>query len=129
MAPSTDSLPNKKTYATTDMGLSTLEVVEFGERDPIPNYVNIIIENPVLSNLYFQMLIFYNFFYSFLHLFLLFTILCYKLWIFKTREYKEYIAFALIIFYLPLEIVSLYFAYKGNINETVRFCYLTHIVS
>jgi hypothetical protein len=129
MAPSTDSLPNKKTYATTDMGLSNLEIVEFGERDPIPNYVNIIIENPVLSNLYFQMLIFYNFFYSFLHLFLLFTILIYKLWIFRTREYKEYIAFALIIFYLPLELVSLYFAYKGNINETVRFCYVTYIVS
>jgi hypothetical protein len=102
------------------MGLSTLEVLDFGEREPIPNYVNIIIENPVLSNLNFQMLIFYNFFYSFLHFFLLFTILVYKLWIFKTREYKEYIAFALIIFYLPLELASLYFAYKGNINETVR---------
>lgn len=110
---------NKRTYATTDMDMSSFEVLEFGERDPIPNYVNIIIENPVLSNLYFQMLIFYNFFYSFLHFFLLFTILIYKLWIFKTREYREYIAFVLIIFYLPLEIVSLYFGYKGNINETV----------
>jgi hypothetical protein len=101
------------------MDMSTFEVLEFSDRAPVPNFVNIIIENPVLSNLYFQMLIFYNFFYAFLHFFLLFTILIYKLWIFKTREYREYIAFVLILFYLPLELVSLYFGYKGNINETV----------
>lgn len=129
----TDSLYNKKTYQTTDMDLTNLENYDFGERDPIydntkighKGITRIIIENPVLNNVYFQMLLYYNFFYSLLHFFLLFTILIYKLWIFRTREYKEYIAFVLIIFYLPLELSSLYFGYKGNINETVSLSRLT----
>lgn len=110
------------------MDITGVDPYDFGERDPIYDNTlvgqkgikRIIIENPVLNNLYFQMCLYYNFFYCFLHFFLLFTILIYKLWIFKTREYKEYIAIVLIIFYMPLELVSLYFGYKGNINETVR---------
>lgn len=124
-----DSFYNKKTYQTTDMDFTNLESIDYGERDPIyentkvghKGITRIIIENPLLNNLYFQMLIFYNFFYCFLHFFLLFTILIYKLWIFRTRQYKEYIAFVLIVFYLPLELTSLYFGYKGNINETVSY--------
>jgi hypothetical protein len=123
----TDSLYNKKTFATTGMDMTDFDSFDFKERDPIyedtmagrKGITRIIIENPVLNNVYFQMLLFYNFFYCFLHFFLLFTILIYKLWIFKTREYKEYIAIVLIIFYLPCELASLYFGYKGNINETV----------
>mmetsp|Transcript_9671 Transcript_9671/g.8515 ORF Transcript_9671/g.8515 Transcript_9671/m.8515 type:complete len:259 (-) Transcript_9671:17-793(-) len=114
----TDSFYNKNTYASTDMDATAYDFIETEGKDPIPNYVNIIIENPILNNVYFQMAVFYNFFYCFLHFFILFTILIYKLWIFKTREYKEYIATVLIIFYLPLEFASLYFGYKGNINET-----------
>ena len=102
------------------MDSSNYDIFDMGPaKKPVFNPTNIIIENPVLNNVYFQMLLFYNFFYAFLHFFLLFTILIYKLWIFRTREYKEYIAFVLIIIYLPLEIASLYFGYKGNINETV----------
>lgn len=124
----TDSLYNKKTYHSTDMDLTNFDTFDYGERDPIydntvvghKGITRIIIENPLLNNVHFQMLLFYNFFYSLLHFFLLFTILIYKLWIFRTREYKEYIAFVLIILYLPLEFASLYFGYRGNINETVR---------
>ena len=71
----TDSLYNKKTFASTDMDMTSYDFIEMDKKDPIPNYVNIIIENPVLNNVYFQMAIFYNFFYAFLHFFLLFTIL------------------------------------------------------
>lgn len=117
----TDSLYNKKTYTSTDMDATKYDFIETKRQEPVPNYVNIVIENPVLNNVYFQMAIFYNFFYAFLHFFLIFTILMYKLWILKTREYKEYISTALVIFYLPLELTSLYFGYKGNINETVSF--------
>lgn len=133
----TDSIYNKKTYHSTDMDLTNFETMDYGERDPIydntlvghKGITRIIIENPLLNNVYFQMLLFYNFFYALLHFFLLFTILIYKLWIFKTREYKEYIAFVLIILYLPLELTSLYFGYRGNINETVSLDNLTrHIV-
>lgn len=115
----TDSFYNKKTYASTDMDATKYDFIETKRQDPVPNYVNIVIENPVLNNVYFQMTIFYNFFYAFLHFFLLFIILFYKLWILKTREYREYISTALVMLYLPLEITSLYFGYKGNINETV----------
>jgi hypothetical protein len=122
-----DSIYNKQTFPTTDMDITHMDTIDYNERDPIyentmtgrQRITRIIVENPVLNNLYFQMLLFYNFFYAFLHFFLLFTILIYKLWIFRTREYKEFIAIVMIIFYLPVEMVSLYFGYRGNILESV----------
>lgn len=124
----TDSIYNKKTYQTTNIDLTNFETGEMGDRDLI--YENtaaskkvmtrIVIENPILSNLLFQMIIFYNFFYAFLHFLLLIFISIYKLWIFKTADFKEYIAIVLIILYPLLEVSSLFFAYRGNINETVR---------
>lgn len=59
----TDSFQNKQTYASTDMDATAYDFIEGKDKDPVPNYVNIIIENPILNNLYFQMGIFYNFFY------------------------------------------------------------------
>ncbi|CAI2374077.1 unnamed protein product [Moneuplotes crassus] len=114
----TDSIYNKKTYASTDMDVTANDFIESKRTKPIPTHLNIVIENPLSNNVYFQMVIFYNFFYSFLHAFLLFIILFYKLWVFDANEYREYISTALAILYLPLELTSLYFGYRGNINET-----------
>ena len=123
----TDSIYNKKTYQTTNIDLTQFETGGNGDRDLI--YENtaasqkvltrIVIENPILNNLLFQMMIFYNFYYAFIHFLLLFFISIYKLWIFKTADYLEYIAIVMIILFPFLEFTSLYFAYRGNINETV----------
>lgn len=123
----TDSLFNKKTYETTDMDISYMDDTGVEKRDLIYTDTNItikpitriIVENPVLSNLLFQMLIFYNFFYMFLQFFIFFTMMINKLWIFDYQNYKDYIAYGCIIFYFPIEICSCYFGYRGNINETV----------
>lgn len=118
---------DKKTFETTDMDFINIESSDFEQRDliyqdtqrSIKPLTRIIIENPVLSNLLFQMLLFYNFFYLFLQFFILLTMMFYKLWIFDYQNYRDYIAYGCIIVYFPLELCSCYFGYLGNINERV----------
>ena len=78
-----------------------------------------VIMAPVHSHLIFQMLLYYNFFYAFLHFFLLVSMNVYKLWMFRVREYREFLSFFLCLIYLPVEMFTLYFGYVGNIKETV----------
>ena len=123
----TNSLFNKKTFETTDMDMSQLEGSEDGKKDLIYDdtrrntkpITRVIIENPVLSNLFFQMLIFYNFFYFWLQFFIFFTMMINKLWVFDYQNYRDYIGYGCIIFYFIIELCSCYFGYRGNINETV----------
>ena len=79
-----------------------------------------VIDVPVNSNsLTFQMLIYYNFYYAFLHAFFFLMIGTYKLWVFRDRGYREILVYFFIVIYLPIELFVLYFGYVGNIKEAV----------
>ena len=83
-----------------------------------------VIDVPVNSNsLVFQMLIYYNFFYAFLHAFFFVMMGIYKLWVFRVREYREVLTFFFTCAYLPVELFVLYFGYVGNIKEAVSLTY------
>ena len=123
----TDSLFNKKTFESTQIDFANFQNTELEHNDLIYDdttvsmkpITRIIIEDPVLSNLLFQMLIFYNYFYFWLQFFIFFTMMINKLWIFDYQNYRDFIAYGWIVLYFPIEICSWYFGYKGNINESV----------
>lgn len=64
------------------------------------------------------MILYYNFYYAFLHAFFLLTVGIYKLYIFRVREYREFLNFFFVCAYFPIEMAILYFGYLGNIKET-----------
>lgn len=86
----------------------------------IPNTKVRILETPMSSSLSFQMLLYYHFFYNVFYLCVIFTTLIYKLWV-LTPNIIDILALIIgVIIWFPVELARLNFAYKGNINETVR---------
>ena len=72
------------------------------------------------SSLTFQMLLYYHFFFDILYLTVIFTTLIYKMWV-LTPNLLEILALIIgVLVWFPVELARLNFAYKGNINETVR---------
>jgi hypothetical protein len=74
-----------------------------------------IINTAVISNITLQMLMYYNFFYSFLHAFFFVAINLYKFWIYDEILYTDVLFFVFTWIYLPIELMILYFGYLGNI--------------
>lgn len=86
----------------------------------IPNTKVRILETPMSSSLSFQMLLYYHFFYNVFYLCVIFTTIIYKLWV-LTPNIIDILALIIgVIIWFPVELARLNFAYKGNINETVR---------
>lgn len=83
-----------------------------------------IINTAVTSNLTLQMLMYYNFFYSFLHAFFFIACNLYKFWIYKDIGYTDILFFVFTWIYFPIECMILYFGYIGNIRESVSLIYL-----
>ena len=71
------------------------------------------------SSLYFQMLLYYHFFYDILYLMCVFTTQIYKIWV-MNPDILAIITLIIVLIWFPVELARLNFAYKGNINETVR---------
>lgn len=101
-----------------------------GEGSQQKQHKSRVIDVPVNSNLVFQQVIYYNFYYAFLHAFFLFAIGSYKMYMFRVRGYREFLNFFFIIVYLPIEMTILYFGYVGNIKETFpeMIAFMTFIV-
>ena len=79
-----------------------------------------VLETPMSSSLTFQMLLYYHFFFDILYLTVIFTTLIYKMWV-LTPNLLEILALIIgVLVWFPVELARLNFAYKGNINETVR---------
>ena len=66
------------------------------------------------------MLLYYHFFFDLFYLCVIFTTIIYKLWV-LTPDIIDILALIIgVIIWFPVELARLNFAYKGNINETVR---------
>ena len=86
----------------------------------IPNNKVRVLEIPMSSSLVFQMILYYHFYYDLLYIVCVFTTQIQKIWVLQT-DILFILALIITLIWFPVEMARLNFAYKGNINETVRF--------
>ena len=118
------SKEESRTFDTSGLGKTTEDdllskMSMFSQEQKAPKFKSRVVYAPVQSNLTFQMIIYYNFYYAFLHAFFLLTVNVYKLYMFQVREYREFLTLFFILIYFPVELAILYFGYIGNIKESM----------
>lgn len=82
----------------------------------IPDDKSRVLEVNMNSSLFFQMLLYYHFYYDLLYFGLIFSANVYKMMVFKSQPFVI-LGVILMILWAPIEFFRLNFGYKGNINE------------
>ena len=82
----------------------------------IPDDKSRVLEVNMNSSLFFQMMLYYHFYYDMLYFGLIFPANIYKMMVFRANPFII-LGVVLMILWAPIEMFRLNFGYKGNINE------------
>lgn len=77
-----------------------------------------VIETEINSSLFFQIALYFNYFYCYICFVLQVSSVSYKIYVYMTDKF-DYVRIVLIILWLFVEHIRLFYGYKSNIQESV----------